>query len=67
MAESDEMKFKRSRMRDSISEEELNEMLYFREQADAKRAELLQSGNLSRKQIDEKVLAHIKSLGYRGY
>jgi hypothetical protein len=67
MAESDEMKFKRSRMRDSISEEELNEMLYFREQADAMRAELLKSGNLSRKQIDEKVLAHIKSLGYRGY
>ena len=67
MAESDAMKFKRSRMSPNTSEEELNEMLYFREQADIKRAELLQSGNLSRKQIDEKVLAHIKSLGYRGY
>ena len=66
MAESDAMKFKRSRMRDGISEEELNEMLYFREQADEKRAELLKPGNLSRKQIDEKVLQHIKSLGYRG-
>ena len=65
-AESDLMKFKRSRMRQNISEPELNKMLYFREQADEKRAELLKSGNLSRKQIDEKVLAHIKSLGYTG-
>lgn len=65
-AESDLMKFKRSRMREGISEEELNKMLYFREQADEKRAELLKSGNLSRKQVDEKVLAHIKSLGYTG-
>jgi hypothetical protein len=65
-AESDMMKFKRSRMRPNISEPELNKMLYFREQADEKRAELLKSGNLSRKQIDEKVLAHIKSLGYTG-
>jgi hypothetical protein len=67
MAESDMMKFKRSRMRDDISEEQLNEMLYFREQSDEKRAELKKTGNLSRKQIDEKVLQHIKSLGYRGY
>ena len=66
MAESDAMKFKRSRMRDGISEEQLNEMLYYREQADERRAELMKSGNLSRKQIDEKVLQHIKSLGYRG-
>jgi hypothetical protein len=65
-AESDLMKFKRSRMRQNISEPELNKMLYFREQADDMRAELLKSGNLSRKQIDEKVLAHIKSLGYTG-
>jgi hypothetical protein len=67
MAESDMMKFKRSRMGGGISEEELNKMLYFREQADEKRAELLKPGNLSRKQIDEKVLQHIKSLGYKGY
>lgn len=64
MAESDAMKFKRSRMRDGISEEELNKMLYFREQADEKRAELLKPGNLSRKQVDQKVLEYIKSLGY---
>jgi hypothetical protein len=66
MAESDAMKFKRSRMRDGISEEELNKMLYFREQADERRAELMKSGNLSRKQIDDKVMQHIKSLGYAG-
>jgi len=66
-AESDLMKFKRSRMRDGISEAELNKMLYFREQADEKRAELMQSGNLSRKQIDDKVIQHLKSLGYSGY
>ena len=64
MAESDLMKFKRSRMREGISEAELNRMLYFREQADEKRAELMKSGNLSRKQVDQKVLEHIKSLGY---
>ena len=67
MAESDMMKFKRSRMREGISEEELNKMLYFREQSDEKRAELMKPGNLSRKQIDQKVLEHIKSLGYVGY
>ena len=67
IAESDAMKFKRSRMRDGISEAELNKMLYFREQADEKRAELTKSGNLSRKQIDDKVMQHLKSLGYSGY
>ena len=66
MAESDAMKFKRSRMREGISEEELNKMLYFREQSDEKRAELMKSGNLSRKQIDDKVMQYIKSLGYAG-
>lgn len=64
LQESDAMKFKRSRMRDGISEAELNKMLYFREQADEKRAELLKPGNLSRKQVDQKVLEYIKSLGY---
>ena len=61
-AESDLMKFKRSRMRPGISEEELNKMLYTREQAVAKRDELKAKG-LPMAQVESGVKSYLKSIG----
>jgi hypothetical protein len=60
--ESEEMKFKRSRMRPGISEEELNRMLYTREQAVAKRDELKAKG-LPMAQVESGVKSYLKSIG----
>lgn len=60
--ESEEMKFKRSRMRPGISEEELNKMLYTREQAVAKRDELKAKG-LPMAQVESGVKSYLKSIG----
>lgn len=60
--ESEEMKFKRSRMRPGISEEELNKMLYRREQAVAKRDELKAKG-LPMAQVEAGVKSYLKSIG----
>jgi hypothetical protein len=62
LEESEEMKFKRSRMRPSISEEELNKMLYTREQAVLKRDELKAKG-LSMAQVESQTKAYLKSQG----
>lgn len=60
--ESEEMKFKRSRMRPTISEEELNKMLYTREQAVIKRDELKAKG-LPMAQVEKQTRAYLKSQG----
>ena len=60
--ESEEMKFKRSRMRPTISEEELNKMLYTREQAVIKRDELKSKG-LPMAQVEKQTRAYLKSQG----
>jgi ribosomal protein L18 len=62
LEESEEMKFKRSRMRPSISDEELNKMLYTREQAVIKRDELKAKG-LPMAQVEKQTKEYLKSLG----
>lgn len=62
LEESEEMKFKRSRMRPSISDEELNKMLYTREQAIIKRDELKAKG-LPMAQVEKQTKEYLKSLG----